>query len=57
LKPIELTVDPRGNARVQNRAFAVLECREASRFLGRALGRSVSDQLTAESHQTRSDQA
>jgi Protein of unknown function (DUF2997) len=50
LKTIEITVDPKGQARVETKGFSGGECREASRFVEQTLGtRSVST-LTAEFH-------
>ena len=50
-KVIEIVVDPRGEATVQTRGFTGGECREASRFLEQALGKSTGETLTAEFHQ------
>jgi hypothetical protein len=52
LKTIEITVDPRGQTRVETRGFAGGECREASRFLEQALGSRSAETLTAEFHQS-----
>ena len=51
MKTIEITVDPQGRARVETKGFSGSECREASRFLEQALGRSTGETLTAEFHQ------
>ena len=51
MKTIEITVDPRGQARVQTRGFAGSECRQASRFVEQALGTRSAETLTAEFHQ------
>ncbi|QEH32085.1 hypothetical protein OJF2_05540 [Aquisphaera giovannonii] len=48
MKTIEITVDAKGNATVAIRGFAGPECREASRFLERALGPTATERLTAE---------
>jgi hypothetical protein len=48
---IEIIVSPQGEARLQTIGFSGTSCRDASRFLERALGQSVSEQLTAEFHQ------
>ena len=48
---IEIVVNPRGEATVQTRGFRGSACREASRFLEQALGRSTGETLTAEFHQ------
>ncbi|WP_165251973.1 DUF2997 domain-containing protein [Paludisphaera soli] len=50
-KSIEILVDPKGGASVRTRGFAGSECREASRFVERALGRRTAESLTAEFHQ------
>jgi hypothetical protein len=52
VKIIEITVNPRGETRVQTRGFAGPECRDASKFLEQALGQPVSEQLTAEFYQS-----
>ena len=51
MKTIEITVDPKGQAKVETRGFAGPECREASRFVETALGRATAETLTAEFHQ------
>ena len=50
-KIIRVIVGPRGETRVETRGFSGGECREASRFLEQALGRSMGEQLTAEFYQ------
>ena len=52
MKTIEITVDPKGQARVETKGFTGGECREASRFLERALGTRSAEALTAEFHQS-----
>ena len=54
MKTIEITVDPQGQAKVETKGFSGSECREASRFLELALGRSTGEKLTAEFHQDQS---
>jgi hypothetical protein len=51
VKTIEITVDPQGQTKVETKGFRGSECREASRFLEQALGRSTGETLTAEFHQ------
>ena len=51
MKTIEITVDPQGRTRVETKGFAGGECREASRFVERALGQSTGETLTAEFYQ------
>jgi hypothetical protein len=48
MKTIEVIVLPTGETKVQTRGFAGGECREASKFLERALGNVGSDRLTDE---------
>lgn len=50
-KIIRVIVSPRGETKVETKGFAGGECREASRFLERALGQPVGEQLTAEFYQ------
>ena len=51
MKTIEITVDPKGQARVETKGFSGPGCREASRFVERALGTTTAETLTAEFHQ------
>jgi hypothetical protein len=51
VKAIEITVDPKGQVKVQTRGFAGGECREASRFVEQALGTRSAEALTAEFYQ------
>ena len=51
LKTIEITVDPRGETKVETKGFTGGECREASRFVEQALGPASAETLTAEFHQ------
>jgi hypothetical protein len=58
VKIIEITVDSRGQARVETRGFTGGDCREASRFVEQALGARTAERLTAEfyvSHEARQD--
>jgi hypothetical protein len=50
-KVIEITVGPKGEAKVETKGFAGPECRDASRFLEQALGRRTAETLTAEFYQ------
>jgi hypothetical protein len=50
MKTIEIIVDADGKATVQTRGFAGGECKEASRFVERALGVVVADVPTAEAY-------
>ena len=51
MKTIKITVDPKGNVRVETSGFTGGECREASRFVEQALGTRSAETLTAEFHQ------
>jgi hypothetical protein len=51
MKTIEITVSPTGETRIETKGFAGSQCREASRFIEQALGKRLSEQLTAEFHQ------
>jgi hypothetical protein len=51
VKTIEITVDPKGQAKVETRGFTGGECREASRFIEQALGARTGEQITAEFYQ------
>ena len=48
MKTIEITVDPKGRAKVETKGFTGGECREASRFVEEALGARASERPTAE---------
>ena len=52
MKTIEITVDPKGQSKVETKGFAGGECREASRFVEQALGTRSAEALTAEFYQT-----
>ncbi len=47
MKTIEITVDPKGAAKVETKGWSGGSCREASRFVEEALGRATAEQLTA----------
>ena len=49
---IEITVDSKGQSKVETRGFTGGECREASKFIEQALGRPVNEQLTPEFYQS-----
>ena len=51
MKIIKITVDPKGNSKVETRGFTGGECREASRFVEQALGTRSAETLTPEFHQ------
>jgi hypothetical protein len=48
VKIIRVTVNPKGEAMIETKGFQGSECRDASRFIEQALGRSVRDTATAE---------
>ena len=50
-RTIEVIVSPSGEATVQTKGFTGPSCRDASRFIERALGEKAGEQLTAEFHQ------
>ena len=56
MKTIEILIDPKGETRLQTKGFAGSSCRDASRFIEQALGKRISEQLTAEFHQAQSVQ-
>lgn len=56
-RTIEITVSPHGQTRVQTKGFAGASCRDASRFIENALGLGLSDQATAEMHNSAAEAA
>lgn len=56
MKIIEIVVSPSGQTRVETRGFAGAECRQASEFVEKALGRRIGEQLTSEFHQQAPEQ-
>ena len=52
MKIIEITVDAKGQAKVETRGFTGGDCREASKFIEQALGQGVDEKLTAEFYQS-----
>ena len=54
MKIIVLTVDSKGQSKVETRGFTGGECREASKFIEQALGQHTDEKLTAEFYQTQS---
>ena len=53
---IEVIVGPKGETTVRTQVFAGPSCRDASRFVERALGESTGERLTAEFHQSEATQ-
>ena len=51
MKIIEITVDPKGQLKVETRGFTGGECREASQFIEQALGQRIDEKLTSEFYQ------
>jgi hypothetical protein len=56
VKTIEITVDPRGQTKVETRGFTGGECRVASRFIEQALGTRTGETLTAEFYQAQANE-
>ena len=56
MKTIEIVISPTGQTRVETKGFAGPECRQASEFIEKALGRCTGEQLTAEFHQQATNQ-
>jgi hypothetical protein len=48
MKTIEITVFPNGQTSVETKGFTGSECRQASEFIEKALGRRTGEQLTSE---------
>ena len=53
-RTIEIIVTPTGETTVQTKGFAGSSCRDASRFIEKALGQRTGEKLTAEFHQSQS---
>jgi hypothetical protein len=51
LKIIKITVDPKGQSKVETKGFTGGKCREASRLVEQALGTRSAETLTAEFYQ------
>ena len=51
MKTIEILVTPTGQTTVETKGFAGAECRDAGRFIERALGKTSKERLTAEFYQ------
>lgn len=56
MKTIEVIIAPDGQSRVETNGFAGSDCREASRFLEKALGQPTHEQLKPEFHQVATKQ-
>jgi hypothetical protein len=55
-KIIEIIVQPDGQTRVETKGFTGSTCRDASRFIQEALGKTSGEQLTGEFYQTHAAQ-
>ena len=55
MKRIEILVAPDGQTTVETKGFAGAECRDASRFIERALGKTSKERLTAEFYQSETE--
>ena len=55
-KTIEIIVAPNGQLRVETKGFVGSECRDASRFIEKALGQQADEILKAEFHQSAENQ-
>jgi hypothetical protein len=56
MKTIEVIIAPDGQSRVETNGFTGSDCREASRFLEKALGQPTHEQLKPEFHQVATTQ-
>ena len=56
MKRIEIFVAPNGQSTVETKGFTGSECRDASQFIERALGKTVNERLTSEFHQSQTQQ-
>ena len=50
MKTIEIIVSPKGETTVTTKGFAGSSCREASKFIEKALGQRTEERLTGEFH-------
>ena len=55
-KTIEIIIALNGQSRVETKGFVGSECRDASRFIERALGQHTDEILKAEFHQAAENQ-
>jgi hypothetical protein len=51
VRTIEIIVSPKGETTVTTKGFTGSTCRDASKFVERALGQRTDERLTAEFHQ------
>ena len=52
MRTIEITIAPDGNTQVETKGFTGPACREASKFLEEALGKSTHEKLTGAFYET-----
>ena len=50
MKSIEITISANGQVKLETRGFSGASCRDASRLVEAALGRSAGETLTSEYH-------
>ena len=56
MKTIDVIVSPDGTSKLETHGFVGAECRQASRFLEAALGKTLSETKTAEFYQQNAGQ-
>jgi hypothetical protein len=56
MRIIEITVDTKGQSKVETRGFTGGECREASKFVELALGQRTDETLTTDFYQAQSSE-
>jgi hypothetical protein len=56
LKIIEIIIAPDGQTRVETKGFSGVDCRQASEFLEKALGKRTNETLTSEFYQQQSQE-
>ena len=52
MKKIEIIVSPKGESKIETTGFTGSECRETSKFVEGALGKTVGEELKPEFHET-----
>ena len=48
MRTLEIVIAPDGQTRLETKGFVGSQCRDASRFIEKALGRQIAEQLTPE---------
>jgi hypothetical protein len=56
MRIIEITVDTKGQSKVETCGFTGGECREASKFIEQTLGQRIDEKLTAGFYQAQSSE-